>query len=156
VGWGETEFHLVRRPLFGLFYQPRMIHERRAVSRMRISRRNRSTRRKPAPLPVCPPQILHDLTWAQTRAACGGKPATNRLSYNTALILAPKKTEYHDFLVGFISGSVTASLYAVCNSLFKIGSTIWRYIFWYVDNAEKWNMYHCDSKCQNHITATLR
>jgi hypothetical protein len=31
-------------------------------------RRNRSTRRKPAPLLLCPPQIPHDLTWAQTRA----------------------------------------------------------------------------------------
>jgi hypothetical protein len=40
---------------------------------------NRSTRRKPAPVPLCPPQMPHDLTWTRT-----GKPATNRLSYGTA------------------------------------------------------------------------
>jgi hypothetical protein len=28
--------------------------------------------RKPAPVPLCPPQIPHDLTWAQTRAAAVG------------------------------------------------------------------------------------
>jgi hypothetical protein len=30
--------------------------------RMMIGMGNRSTRRKPAPLPLCPPQIPHDLT----------------------------------------------------------------------------------------------
>jgi hypothetical protein len=29
---------------------------------MMIGKRNRSTRRKPAPVPLCPPQIPHDLT----------------------------------------------------------------------------------------------
>jgi hypothetical protein len=33
---------------------------------------NRSTRRKPAPLPLCPPQIPHDLTWYRTRAIAVG------------------------------------------------------------------------------------
>jgi hypothetical protein len=27
-----------------------------------LGRGNRSTRRKPAPVPICPPQIPHDLT----------------------------------------------------------------------------------------------
>jgi hypothetical protein len=31
---------------------------------MKIGRGNRSTRRKPAPTPLCPPQILLDQTWA--------------------------------------------------------------------------------------------
>jgi hypothetical protein len=35
---------------------------------MKISRGNRSTRRKPAPAPLCPPQIPHD----RTRAAAVG------------------------------------------------------------------------------------
>jgi hypothetical protein len=39
-----------------------------AVSRM-SGRGNRSTRRKPAPVPLCPPQIL---TWARSRAAVVG------------------------------------------------------------------------------------
>jgi hypothetical protein len=36
---------------------------------MRTDRRNRSTQRKPAPVPLCPAQILKDLTWDRTRAA---------------------------------------------------------------------------------------
>jgi hypothetical protein len=66
----------------GLLYQPRMIDDDDygAVGGMRIARGNRSTRRKPAPVPLCPSQIPHDLTWDRTR---GGKPATNRLSYGT-------------------------------------------------------------------------
>jgi hypothetical protein len=34
-----------------------------AVGGMRIGRRNRSTRRKPAAMPLCPPQNPHDVTW---------------------------------------------------------------------------------------------
>jgi hypothetical protein len=37
-----------------------------------IGRGNRSTRRKPAAVPLCPPQIPHDLTWARTLAAAVG------------------------------------------------------------------------------------
>jgi hypothetical protein len=66
-------FHLVRRPLTCLLYQPRTIDgECGVVSGMRIGRGNQSTQRKPAQVPRCPPQILHDLTWARTRAASVG------------------------------------------------------------------------------------
>jgi hypothetical protein len=44
----------------------------RGVGGMIISRGNRSTRRKPAAVPLCPPQVLHDLTWDRTRAAAVG------------------------------------------------------------------------------------
>jgi hypothetical protein len=56
--------HLVRRPLFDLLYQPRMIDddECEAVGGMRICRGNWSTRRKPAPLTLCPPHIPYDRT----------------------------------------------------------------------------------------------
>jgi hypothetical protein len=47
-------------------------------------RGNRSTERKPAPVPVCPTQTSCDLTRAQTRGRLGGEPATIRLSYGTA------------------------------------------------------------------------
>jgi hypothetical protein len=69
LGWGET-VHLVRLPLTGLLYQPRMIDDDEcgAVCGMIIGKGNRSTRRKPVPVPLCPPQIPHDLTWAGTRA----------------------------------------------------------------------------------------
>jgi hypothetical protein len=43
-----------------------------AISRMRIGRGNRSTRRKPAPVPLCPPQIPNGLTRARTRSASVG------------------------------------------------------------------------------------
>jgi hypothetical protein len=57
----------------GLLYQPRMIDdEYGSVGGMRIDRENRSTRRKPTPVPLCPPQIPHDLPWDRTRAAAVG------------------------------------------------------------------------------------
>jgi hypothetical protein len=43
-----------------------------AVGGMRIGSGNRTTRRKPAPLPLCPPQIPQDLTRARTLAAAVG------------------------------------------------------------------------------------
>jgi hypothetical protein len=46
-----------------------MVNECGAVRGMRIVKRNRSTWRKPAPLPFCPSQIPHDLTLDRTRAA---------------------------------------------------------------------------------------
>jgi hypothetical protein len=39
---------------------------------MKNGRGNRSTRRKPAPAPLCPPQIPLDQTRARTRAAAVG------------------------------------------------------------------------------------
>jgi hypothetical protein len=57
----------------GLLYQPWMIDDDYgALGEMRIGRGNRSTRRKPAPVPLCPPQIPHDLTWDRTQAATVG------------------------------------------------------------------------------------
>jgi hypothetical protein len=57
----------------GLLYQPWMIiDDYGAVGGMRIDRGNQSTWRKLAPVPLCPPQIPHDLTWDRTRAAAVG------------------------------------------------------------------------------------
>jgi hypothetical protein len=57
----------------GLLYQPRMIDDDYgAVSGMRTGKGNRSTRRKLAPVTLCPPQIPHDLTWDRTLAAAVG------------------------------------------------------------------------------------
>jgi hypothetical protein len=69
-GWDWI--HLVRRPPFGLLYQPRIDDEWGVVGGMIIGRGNRSTRRKTTPVPLCPPQIPHDLTWDRTRAAAVG------------------------------------------------------------------------------------
>jgi hypothetical protein len=56
-----------------------------ATGGMKIGRGNLSSRRKPAPAPLCPPQIPHDETRARTPGRRGGKPATNRLSYGAAI-----------------------------------------------------------------------
>jgi hypothetical protein len=70
----------------GLLYKPQMTDEDDcgAIGGINIDRGNRSTRRKPAPAPLCPPQIPHDQTRAWTPGRRGGKPATNRLSYGAA------------------------------------------------------------------------
>jgi hypothetical protein len=73
---------LVRRPLTGLLYQPRMIYDEcGVVGGMRTGRGNRSTRRKPAPVPLRPPKIPHELTWARS-----GNLAINIVSHGTAII----------------------------------------------------------------------
>jgi hypothetical protein len=54
-----------------------------AVGGMRIGRGNQSTRRKPALVPLRPPQIPHDLGSNPGRR--GGKPATNSLNYRMLL-----------------------------------------------------------------------
>jgi hypothetical protein len=61
-------FRLARRPLFGLL----MDDEKRGAVGGMIGKRNRSTLRKPTTVPLCPPQIPHDLTLARTRAALVG------------------------------------------------------------------------------------
>jgi hypothetical protein len=51
---------------------------------MKIRRGNRSTRRKPAPAPLCPPQIPLDQTRDRTRAAAVG---SQRLTARAAFTL---------------------------------------------------------------------
>jgi hypothetical protein len=43
-----------------------------AIGGMRIGRGNGNTRRKPASVPLCPPQIPHVLNRTRTRAAAVG------------------------------------------------------------------------------------
>jgi hypothetical protein len=88
-GGGLDWVYLVRLPQIGLrvLYQPGMIDDDEcgAFGGMRIGKGNRSTLRKPAPVPLRPPQI--PMTWPDLgwNPGCwGGKTATNRLSYGTA------------------------------------------------------------------------
>jgi hypothetical protein len=92
VGWDWV--HLVPATT-GLLYQPQMIDDGDcgAIGGMKICRGNRSTRRKPASVPLCPPQIPHDQTPGSNPGRRGGKPATNRLSYDTAMTL-PLKSKW--------------------------------------------------------------
>jgi hypothetical protein len=53
---------------------------------MMIGRGIRSTRRKPAPVPPCPPQTTPHACPDANPGRRGEKPATNRLGYGTALI----------------------------------------------------------------------
>jgi hypothetical protein len=70
----------------GLLYQSRMIGDGDCgeIDGMEIGRGNRSTRRKSAPAPLCPPKSPHDLGPGLSPGRRGGKPATNRLSYGAA------------------------------------------------------------------------
>jgi hypothetical protein len=83
--WGGTK-SLGTAATSGLLYKPQMTDEDDcgATGGMKIGRGNWSTRRKPAPAPLCPPQITHDQTRGRTPGRRGGKPATNRLSYGAA------------------------------------------------------------------------
>jgi hypothetical protein len=47
----------------------KMVKEHGVVRGMRTGRGNLSTRRKPAPVSLCPPKIPGDLTWDRSRAA---------------------------------------------------------------------------------------
>jgi hypothetical protein len=71
VGWDEVPCTAATS---GLFYQPQMIGEGDcgAIGGMKIGKGNRSTRRKPALAPLCPPQIPLDQTRDRTRAAAVG------------------------------------------------------------------------------------
>jgi hypothetical protein len=71
--WGWTK-SLGTAATSGLSYKPQMIDEGDcgAIGGMKIGRGNRSTRRKPAPAPLCPPKIPHDQTRARNRAAAVG------------------------------------------------------------------------------------
>jgi hypothetical protein len=86
VGWGVSASTWYCGHFWPIV-QPRMIDDGGcgAIGGMRIGRGNRSTRRKPAPVPLCPPQIPHDLTSNPARR--GGKPATNRLGYGAVFTL---------------------------------------------------------------------
>jgi hypothetical protein len=57
-----------------LLYHPQMIDDGDCgeIGGMKIGMGNRSTRRKPAPAPFCPPQIPHDQIRARTRATAVG------------------------------------------------------------------------------------
>jgi hypothetical protein len=52
----------VLRPLTGLLYHPRMIGDGDCgeIGGMKIGKGNGSTLRKPAPAPLCIPQVPHD------------------------------------------------------------------------------------------------
>jgi hypothetical protein len=71
VGWDWV--YLVLWPLLAYCTSPRW-HDGDcgAIGGMKFGRGNRSTRRKPAPVPLCPPQIPYDQNRPRIRAAAVG------------------------------------------------------------------------------------
>jgi hypothetical protein len=89
--------HCLRSPLFGLLYQPRMMDDDECVATfgIRIGLGNRSTRRKPATIPLCRPQIPHYLTRVRIPASAIG---SRRLSaWATVLPFESGKSCWMDF-----------------------------------------------------------
>jgi hypothetical protein len=72
LGWSGTE-STITEATTGLLCQPRMMvdHACGAFGGM-FGRGYRSTRRKPVTIPLCSPQIPHNLTRSRTRAAAVG------------------------------------------------------------------------------------
>jgi hypothetical protein len=107
VSWGGVRLS----PLIGLLYQPWMIHhdECGAVSGMRIGRRNRSTRRKPAPVPLFPPQIPQYLTWARTQTAAV------RIRRLTASDMTRPNSRGYSVLIIFSAVSTTMETLRTCD-----------------------------------------
>jgi hypothetical protein len=98
---------LLLKPPNGLFCQPRIMidDECVAVSGM-LGRGKRSTRRKPVPMLLCPPQIPHYLsrvrTWA---AAVGSRRLTTRATAqptSCSLFPIPLCTMYSVYLGSFL------------------------------------------------------
>jgi hypothetical protein len=79
-----------------------------AVGGMRIDRGNRSTRRKPTPVPLFLPQIPHDQTWARTRAVAVG---SRRLT--TWVTTRPAHNVARDHLWNFSLAKAKTCLYSV-------------------------------------------
>jgi hypothetical protein len=79
--WWSGAESTITEATTGLVYLSGMTmdDERGAVGGM-IGRGNRSTRRKPAPVPFCSPQIPHELKRDRTRVTAVG---SQRLSYDT-------------------------------------------------------------------------
>jgi hypothetical protein len=119
-----------------------------AVGGTIIGREKRSTQRKPAPGPLFPLQIPYYLTWARTRAVLSGKPATNRLNYGKALILAQRKLDILTFLwVSSVAPWPLLSMpYPNHYSTLILQFDVIHRIFWDAANTEKCKTYHCDSK----------
>jgi hypothetical protein len=67
LGRSETE-STVTEATTGLLYQPRVMDDECGTVGGMAARGNRSTRRKPAQVPLCPPQIPYDLARARTQA----------------------------------------------------------------------------------------
>jgi hypothetical protein len=114
--WGGTK-SLGTAATSGLFYKPQMIDEGDcgAIGGIKIGRGNRSTRRKPAPTPLCPPQIPHDQNRARTRAAAVG---SQRLTLELILQITCTGERGFKFQITFVSETEIQSIKVTLASTF--------------------------------------
>jgi hypothetical protein len=66
--------------------KPYSLNDSGKVGGTGIGRGKHSTRRKAAPVPLSPPQILHNVIWDRTRVAPMGSRRLSRLRYGTAFL----------------------------------------------------------------------
>jgi hypothetical protein len=84
---GGIKVHSTLRPLNGLLCQPWVIMIDNGEICGMIGRGNRSTRRKPAPVPVCPPQTPHAARTRTQAAAVGSQRLTAELQHGPLKVL---------------------------------------------------------------------
>jgi hypothetical protein len=118
--WSKSTFTEVT---IGLLYQPRMMmddNECRAYGGV-LCKENRSTRRKPAPVPLCPPQIPHNLTRARIWVAEVG---IRRL---TACSVIDLMTFYQQNRLYTVEGEAGENVKIKCRDLFTFPKFTSRY-----------------------------
>jgi hypothetical protein len=145
VGWDWV--HLVRWPLIGLLYQPQVIDDAEcgAVIGMRVGRGIRSTRRKPAPVPLCPPQIPDDLTWARSRAAAVG--SRRLISWATARPV-PTASSHCAYCYGWLGSGAAITLAYLIHSVWNERH--------YIIQETKWCRYERNFWCEGNATTKCR
>jgi hypothetical protein len=96
--WSETEFVWCAGHYLAYRTSSRVIDGDECVSVGGMSgKRNRSTRRKPAPVPPCSPQVQHDLNWAPT---CTASVETLQLLAELRHgLIAKLRSQYRTFLI---------------------------------------------------------
>jgi hypothetical protein len=134
VGWCGTEANITETTA-GSLYQPRMVmddDECGAVGGF-LDRGNRSTRRKSALVPLCLPQIRHELTYGKALVFC---------NYLYCWLLSTlgsniTKSELHDYSAFQIPHSVTNNWVPcvwnnepVCSFLNFLWTHILKYLKW--------------------------
>jgi hypothetical protein len=142
--WGV---HLVHWPLIGLLYQPWMLDEYGAFGGMWIGRGKRSTQREPAPLPHCPPQIPHDLTWDQTWAATvGNRRLTPDLRHSKPVNFL---IHIHALSTQQVQLLIIYSKLATCSSLVGLHASVhlFRWNCCYCLCSKYWPVCKCFSWC---------
>jgi hypothetical protein len=136
-----------------------------AIGGMKIGRGNRSTRRKPTPVPLCPPQNPTWQTRSRTPDRSGGKPATNRLSYGAAffstisspLTICRVTVEVFDPASTRVKTCCKSALSMKCVSCFSRTFVpniffLWQILLSYARDANKTS---CMSSCNMSVTVIL-